>query len=173
MVKKGTKITDPKRLETLKLAREKALATRRQNKENRDLEKKANAIQKNKKLKETKKIIEDEEKEQIKDPPRELTLEETKELDAEEENIRIIKKKPKKARKVIVVEDSDSSEGEVKVVYKRVKKEKIKEEVKEKPVVEKPVSPPPVPQEISRKAQDTFIDPRVLAMRNAIKNNLV
>ena len=126
--KKGEKITDEATLERLKIARQKAMDTR---KKNADAKK---DIKLAKELEDKKELQEAQEKIQQTIKPKIIDKSIEKEIPQHSNNENIVSrvkesfKKPKKKKEVIVVESdsSESSDSEPEVIIKRSKKSKIK-----------------------------------------------
>ena len=116
--KKGEKITDEATLERLKIARQKAMDTRKKNAEAKKDIKFAKELENKKELQEAQEKIQQTIKPEIIDKPIE------KEIHQQKESF----KKPKKKKEVIVVEtdSSDSSDSEPEVIIKKSKKSKIR-----------------------------------------------
>lgn len=118
--KKGEKITDEATLERLKIARQKAMETRKKNADAKKDIKLAKELENKKELQVAQEKIQQTIKPEI------INTSIEKEIPEHKESF----KKPKKKKEVIVVESdsSDSSDSEPEVIIKKSKKSKIKNE---------------------------------------------
>ncbi len=176
-IKRGDKITDPKRLEVLAKARAKALETRRKKSEEKKKIKLAEDLERQRKLENADKVlgIKEDKKENVKIKVKEPKPEPEPEPEVESDTPEIeYRKKPKrKKKKIVYVESSESEEEEIVRVPRR--KKKVEEEPVQKPpqqpAYQTPVYlPQPTQEDLARINREKSLANLMAKTKGAFKN---
>ena len=174
--KKGEKITDPKRLETLAKARAKAVETNKRKAEERKKIKMAKEMKRKQELEEADAILGKARGSVPSDPPdleikKEVKPEEHKEgskgtcpLDSESDTPEIeYRKKPKAKKKKIVYVDESESEEEIEYVKRR-------KEPKQSEPAQTYQPPPMTPQEQQKVARENYLANLMAKHKSSLNN---